>query len=136
MTGRGSIEGLWLAPMVVAALGLSTPPGMAAVAGPLLCLLSPACGDIPGCIPGAYTIEIAPIDHEDGLWFGYAGTSLPAEELPPDDTAARRFRTIGGAQLELLSVFDDGAAIHTRSVEVPGQGPVALTSHGQCETLL
>ncbi len=124
-----------LAPAAVAALGLSAVPGLAQEAPPLLCLFSPDCGDVAECDSAAFTIEIAPIDHEPGWWFTYATGSIPVREVTAQGDTGRSFVTAAGDTRDLLSVFADGEAVHSRHFTRAGDGPAGITSYGQCEVL-
>ena len=117
------------------ALGMGALPAMAD-AVPLLCLFTTDCaGQDDTCLPATFTIEIAPIDHEAGLWFTYDGITAPVRDVTPEDAATQTFLTLGHADREAVTVFDTGEAIHIRQYYQPGRGPAQHTAFGQCEVL-
>ena len=112
--------------------------GIPAMAGavPLLCLFTTDCGgQDDSCQPVTFIIEIAPIDHEAGLWFVHDGTTAPVRDVTPRDAMTQTFVTQGHADREAVTVFDTGEAIHIRQYYQPGRGPGQLTAFGQCEVL-
>lgn len=101
---------------------------------PLVCLFRPDCsGD--ACDHASFIVEIAPIDHEPGLWFVSGADQVPASDVTPEDAGAQSFLSREPSARALITVFTSGEAIHTRHLLRLGQGPVALTAIGQCEEL-
>lgn len=130
MTRAGGIIGATAATLAMAGL-----PAMADTV-PLLCLFTTDCaGQDDDCLPDTFTIEIAPIDHEAGLWFTYDGISAPVRDVTPTDAMTRSYITLGHADREAVTMFDTGEAIHNRQFYQPGRGPVQRTAFGQCEAL-
>jgi len=118
-----------------AALSVGAVPAMASVV-PLLCLFTTDCaGQDDACQPDTFTIEIAAIDHEPGLWFVYDGIMAPVRDVTPQDAMTQTFLTLGHADREAVTVFQTGEAIHIRQYYQPGRGPVQRTAFGQCEVL-
>lgn len=113
---------------------LSAVPASGQPATPLLCLFRPVCaqGD---CDAASFLIEIAPIDHEPGLWFGRDGARSRARDVSPAGAGMRSYVSQEDGQREMISVFAGGEAIYTRHFQVPGRGPASDTAIGQCEVL-
>jgi len=120
--------------------------GAAAMAGPvqaqgvmrpLYCLFTVDCAisALPDCAARTFSVEVAPIDHEAGLWFSYDGFALSVEDVTPSDTPMSYFLSAGYDEAVLLTVFDTGAALHLRQFSLPGSGPAQETARGQCEVL-
>lgn len=130
MTQSGGMIGA-----AAAALSMGALPAMGATV-PLLCLFTTECaGQDAACLRDTFTIQIAPIDHEPGLWFTYESTLAPVRDVTPEDAATLSFLTRGHADRESVTVFDTGEAIHNRQFYQPGRGPVQRTAFGQCEAL-
>lgn len=130
MTQSGGIIGAAAATLAMAGL-----PSMAETV-PFLCLFTTDCsGQDDTCLPDTFTLEVAPIDHEPGLWFSYDGISAPVRDVTPEDAMTRTYITLGHADREAVTVFDNGEAIHIRQYYQPGRGPVQHTAFGQCEAL-
>lgn len=119
----------------IAALTLAASPAAAVEFTPLVCLFTPECERDVLCDPASFTVEIAPIDHEPGLWFVYDGILAPVRDLTPEGASLQSFITLGSVDREIISVFETGEAIHTRHYYRPGRGPHAIQSFGQCEVL-
>lgn len=101
---------------------------------PLVCLFRPVCaGD--ACDRASFTVEIAPIDHEPGLWVVSDAEQVPVADVTPEGSDTLSFVSRDPASRILITVFPSGGAIHSRHILRSGQGPVALTAFGQCEVL-
>lgn len=120
---------------MAAAIGLGAAPSMADSV-PLYCLFTTDCvGQDDACLPDTFPVQIAPIDHEPGLWFSYDSRSVPVRDVTPDAAATRTFLTQTPADRNAVTVFQTGEAIHIRQFYQPGRGPVQRTAFGQCEVL-
>lgn len=122
--------------MIARALALSCAagPALAQEVTPLVCLFRPVCVEA-GCDAASFTVEIAPIDHEPGLWFAREGVQTPARDVTPSGASLQSFISLDPATREVISVFRSGEAIFTRHAQAPGRGPVSETAIGQCEVL-
>ena len=116
------------------ALAFAAGPALAQQATPLLCLLRPVCTQTD-CDPASFTVEIAPIDHEPGLWLVLDGVQAPLRDVTPLAAPMQSFVTLDLAERRIISVFASGAAIYSRHFEAPGRGPEVETAIGQCEVL-
>jgi hypothetical protein len=113
---------------------LAASPALAQQATPLVCLFRPVCAQ-PGCDTASFTVEIAPIDHEPGLWVVSDGIQAPLRDVTPADAPMQSFISLDLAERRIISVFGSGAAIYSRHFEAPGRGPDIETAIGQCEVL-
>ncbi len=108
-------------------------PASASGFSPMLCLFAPDCPPAETC--SSFTVEIAPIDHEPGLWFSYTGQRLAVDDITPSDTPLSIFHAPGYEDNVMLTIFPTGEALHLRQYYQAGHGPVQDTAHGQCEDL-
>ena len=118
----------------VLTLTLAASPVAAQEATPLVCLFRPVCAEA-GCDTTSFSVEIAPIDHEPGLWFVAGSVQVPVRDVTPADARMQSFITDDPAMREIISVFRSGEAIYTRHFQRPGRGPDVTTAIGQCEVL-
>ena len=122
--------------MILRALSLSmaAAPAMAQEVTPLVCLFRPVCvqGD---CDTASFSAEIAPIDHEPGLWLSMEGQLTPVRDVTPPEARMQSFISQDPDQRRVISIFRSGEAIYSRHFQRPGRGPEVETALGQCEVL-
>lgn len=126
--------------MILRALGLALAaapvavPAAAQQVPPLACLFATPCAE-PDCAPDRFTIDIAPIDHEPGLWFVSETRQTPVRDVTPPGASLQSFISQDADRRTVISVFRSGAALYTRHFQRPGRGPGVETAIGQCEGL-
>jgi len=122
--------------MILRALTLSmaAAPVAAQEVTPVVCLFRPVCAE-GDCDAASFSVEIAPIDHEPGLWVLSGGQLTPIRDVTPPDASLQSFVTQSSDRRTVISVFRSGEAIYTRHFQRPGRGPAVESAIGQCEVL-